>query len=228
MADEAIVFIDKKIPLGKRLKSLLSYSQVWWIFCYGATTYVALPLLGAFWGTSYLETRGFAKPSAAFIISMVWVGLALGSPILGRLSDGIKRRKIFLATCSIVGLVSSILFLYTPSTNIIYLCFLFFLIGIGGSGQNISFALISEHSPKSLKATALGLNNTMIMGFAAIMSPFVTSVIQHFAKNQGGLSELAFEKGLLIIPIAFAISLVVVLFAIRETFCRQQNTVHLI
>lgn len=50
-----IVFIDKKIPLKKRLAALLIRPQIWWILLYSGFVYVTLPLLGAFWGTSYLE-----------------------------------------------------------------------------------------------------------------------------------------------------------------------------
>lgn len=222
---DTIVFVDKKDPLGKRLKSLLMRPQIWWVLFYSATIYVTLPLLGAFWGTSYLETKGFARPSAAFIISMVWVGLAIGSPLFGKISDSMKLRKPFIAICAACGIISSLLVLFTPSKNHFYLSFLFFLIGIAGSGQNLSFAIIAELSPNSLRATALGINNTAIMGFAAIIPPFVTSIIQRFTENNE-FTELAFEKGLSIIPIFFSIAFVISLFGIKETFCRQQNEIH--
>lgn len=221
----SVIFIDKVDPLSKRVKSLLKSSQVGWILGYSAMIYVTMPLLGAFWGTSYLETRGFEKPEAALIISMIWVGLAIGSPLFGRLSDTIKRRKILLATCALMGIIGSLLVLYTRSANIYYLCSLFFCIGIAGSGQNLSFAVISEYAPKTLRATALSMNNTAIMGFAAILPPIVTSMIQYFA-NGGPLTEAAFEKGLMAIPLVFSIALIISLVGIKETYCRQQNTIH--
>ncbi|MDN3505763.1 MAG: MFS transporter [Simkaniaceae bacterium] len=223
--EQKIVFIDKKGPLKKRLVELLRRPQIWWILLFSGSIYVAIPLLGAFWGTSYLETRGFSTLSAAFIISMIWVGLAIGSPLFGRLSDLMKRRRPLMILCAIVGLISSILILWTPSTNFYYLCFLFFLVGLGSSGMNMAFAIITEHSPKSLQATAIGLNNTALMGAGAIIPPFVTSIIRNFTNGEG-LTELAFEKGFAVIPIFFTLSLLLTLFAIRETFCRQQLEVH--
>lgn len=221
---DTIVFVDKLDPFRKRMKSLLSIPQVWFIMSYAATTYVALPLLGAFWGTSYLETRGFSKPIAALLISMIWLGLAIGCPVFGKLSDKLKRRKIFLATSSVIGAVSSFLFLFTPSTNEIYLGALFFLTGFAGSGQNLSFAVMTESAPSTLRATALGLNNSAIMGFAAIVPPIITSVMQHFSGGKP-LTESSFEQGLLIIPVLFSISILISLFGIKETFCRQQNEI---
>jgi len=225
LSKKKIVFVDKKKPLRKQLAALLVRPQVWWILLYTGVVYVTIPLLGAFWGASYLEARGFASPKAALMISMIWLGLAIGSPIFGRWSDWMKRRKPLMALCAILGITSSVLLLWTPNENPYYLGLLFFLLGIAGSGQNLAFAIITEHSPKDLHATALGMNNTALMGFAAIIPPFVTTIIRSYTNN-GELTALAFEKGFSLIPIFFALALVLVLFAIKETFCRQQMEIH--
>lgn len=156
---------------------------------------------------------------------MIWIGYAIGSPIIGKLSDSMKRRKPFLTFCATIGLASSLLFLFTKGQQEYYLSILFFLIGFAGSGNNIAFAMMSENATKNLRATALGMNNTAIMGFAAIIPPFVTSIIQHFA-HEGELNAYAFEKGFVVIPICFVIAIVVSLFGLRETFCREQTEIH--
>ncbi len=222
---DTIVFVDRQDPIKKRLKALLSRSQIWIILIYSATVYVALPLLGAFWGTVYLETKGFSKSAAAFIISMIWIGFAIGGPVIGKFSDSMKRRKPFMTICAAIGIISSLLFLFTHSIHEYYLSFLFFLIGISGSGVTISFAIISENATKNLRATALGMNNTALMGFAAIIPPFVTSIIQSFTKGNQ-FTEAAFEKGFLIIPICFLVALFISVFGIRETYCREQSEIH--
>jgi len=222
---DKILFVDIKEPFKKRITRLLKQPQVWWILAYVATVYVTIPLLGAFWGTSYLETRGFSKSTSAFVISMIWVGLAIGSPLFGRLSDLSKQRKPYLFLLAITGVISTIFMLYTPSQNPYYLGGLFLIIGLAGSGQNLSFAIMAENAPKNLKATALGVNNTALMGSAAIVPPFVTSIIRHFSVN-GQLTEASFEKGFLVLPCLFSLAALVALFGIKETFCRPQSEVH--
>ncbi len=225
VSDDTIVFVDRYAPLRKRLKGLVTRSQVWWIVVFSSTIYFTMPMLGAIWGTSFLISKGIEKSTAAFVLSMIWIGLAVGSPLLGRFSDQIKRRKPFIILCSIIGIISSSLLLYAPFASNIELGFLFFLIGFGGSGQNLSFAMITENAPKSLRATALGLNNTIIMGFAATM-PLCVTAFMKLSTHGGPLNEQAFIKGLTIVPICFTIALFVAIFGLRETFCRQQNTVH--
>lgn len=227
LSQDKILFVDKKDPLLKRILQLLNKKQVWWILAYAASIYVALPILGAFWGTTYLQAKGFSKTSSAFAVSMIWLGLAFGSPLFGRVSDAIHRRKPIVLLASVSGLIGSALIFLIPMESIYFLSFCFFLIGFAGAGQSLSFVLMTEHAPEHLRATALGINNTAIMGFAALMPPFITSIIRHFAVD-GQLTAVSFEKGLVLIPAIFFTSLLVGLFGIKETFCRQQNEVHTI
>jgi len=62
----------------KEAVGLLCRPRIWWIVLYSATIYVSLALLGTLWGTTYLETRGIRVVHAAFITSMIWLGLAFG------------------------------------------------------------------------------------------------------------------------------------------------------
>ncbi|NGX45805.1 MAG: putative sulfoacetate transporter SauU [Chlamydiae bacterium] len=222
---EKIIFVDRKDSLSVRLKNLLFLPQVWWTLLYAGLVYVAIPILGAFWGVSYLETRGLQKPVAAFVISMIWVGLAVGSPLLGKISDAMCRRKPVAALSAAIGLAGSLMFLFIPEINEYFLSVLFFLIGLGGAGQNLSFAIMSEHAPKVLRATAVSLNNTAVMGFGALLPLIVTAIIHSFALD-GRLTVVAFEKGFLALPVCFGIALFISIFMQKETFCRQQNIVH--
>jgi len=50
--------------------------------------YAPSAAFGAFWGVPFLmQTHGFTKMDAAFCTSMIWVGWAIGSPLIGWLSD---------------------------------------------------------------------------------------------------------------------------------------------
>lgn len=224
---DAIVFIDRTTSIIKQIKKVLNKRQIWWTMFYASLLYVSLPLLGAFWGTAFLESKGFEKPTAALICSMIWIGLAVGCPFLGKLSEKYKRRVAFFALSAFAGLISSLLILFSSIENVYCLSFLFFLIGFAGSGQSLSFAVIAENAPKKLKATALGMNNTAIMGVASILPIFVTSIIQHYTVGDK-ITLLAFEKGLIVMPICFIIALIISLLAIKETFCRQQGEQHII
>lgn len=221
-----MIFIEKKQPLRKKLLELLKNPQAWWVIFYAGMIYAALPLFGAFWGTSYLKAKGFSTETAAFIISMIWIGLAIGCPLSGKFSDRIKRRKTMLGLNATLGVFASCCILYFEITSIWILCTFFFAIGFASSGQSLSFATIAEHVPKSLQGAALGLNNTMITLMGTIIPPIVSVMIQAFSPpGATAFSERAFEFGFSLVPILYLSAFFLSLFGIKETFCRSQKEV---
>ena len=64
---------------------------------------------------------------AAFAIGMVWVGIAIASPLLGYLSDWMERRKTLLWITSFIGLVVTIAVLYVRKLPFLW-CFPVYLL----------------------------------------------------------------------------------------------------
>lgn len=220
-----IKFINHRRSLIKDIKGLLKKKEVWLILTYAGTVYVSLPILGAYWGVSYLESKGIERGASATIISMIWIGLAIGGPLFGKLSDYYRIRKPFIVFSGAVGVLVSPFIIFSSSINPYFLGSLFFLIGIAGSGQNLSFAIMTENTTKALSGTALGLNNMGIMGIAATIPLLVTALIRTNAVETS-YTVSSYQSGLILIPVCFLISLLIALFGIRETFCRNQNAVH--
>ena len=158
---------------------------------------------------------------------MIWIGLAIGCPFIGKCSEKYKRRRIFFIICSLLGVLSSLVILFSNITNKYYFILLFFLLGFSGSGASLSFAVITENAPKKLRATALGMNNTFIMGVASILPPLMTIIIRYYSKGNE-ITLYAFEKGLNVIPVCFFISLIISIIGTKETFCRQQRELHIL
>ncbi|WP_420421319.1 MFS transporter [Simkania sp.] len=215
-----------KESLFSRLGELVRIPQVWVIILYAGFVYVCLPLLGAYWGTSFLQARGFSRTIAAFIASMMWIGLGVGSPVLGKLSDSIKRRKPILYGTAFLGMIVTIVVVYFHVENKWVYMVLFFLIGFVSAAQSVSFAAIAEHVPSKLHATAIGINNTMIMLFAAILPPIVSAFIGRSAamhhEKAGHFTAADFQAGFFFMPIFYLCAYLLALFFIRETYCRQQ------
>jgi len=219
----AIFFLTPHVSLKKNITELLKSSQVWAIMLYCATVYVAMPLLGAYWGVTYLQTRGFEKTKAAFIISMIWIGFSISAATMGKLSEKMKKRKPLLILSGLFGVIFSSLILYLPIENELLLISLFGCLGFCAAVQSLGFAMISEHVPKRLHSPALGLNNTAIVFFAAIIPPFASSIIQSTSDE---LTSASFTRGLSIIPVMFGLSFLIALFGIKETYCHQQGEMH--
>lgn len=225
----AIIFIPTKEPLGKRIFSLLKNFQIWFLILTAGLGYVSIPLLGAYWGTSYLQSRGFSNITASSIISMIWLGYGVSCPIIGKMSDKIKRRKPFIVIGPLIGIITTLIILFIPIHQASLLYPLFLLTGVAGGCQSLTFPMINEKIQENLQGTAIGLNNTSIMAMGAIIPPFASSLMHtnQTLQNSNYIYTTAdFLRGLSIMPILFLLAFLIAFFGIRETFCRSQEKVH--
>lgn len=222
---QTLIFLTTEEPLKHRLARLARNKQAWSVACYSATTYVSMSLLGAIWGTEYLQIRGLSQGIAASIISLAWLGYAVGCPILGVFSDIAKRRKPTLILCSVLGFFVTTAITYIPLSNSRWAyAILFFCLGFAASGQNVGFAAIAEHSDPNTRATALGLNNGTITLFAAIIPPLASYFIYlSTGVDHENLTPENFTLAFTIMPVLFIVSLVISIFCIRETYCKPQK-----
>jgi len=200
--------------------------QIIFIITYTGLVYVAMPIIGSYWGVLYLQARNFPKPLAAFLSSMIWLGYSLTSPIIGKISDKTRRRNPCMAITALIGFIGSIFLLFIPSNNIYFLFFVFISIGIASSGQILSFAAITEKVPNYLKTTILGINNMFLMLCGAIIPSIVGAIIHPDGSNKMLYSTADFERGLIIMPILFIFCFFLVIFCIKETFCRSEYEIH--
>lgn len=223
----AIIHLDPyKEKLSVRLKLLAKNRQAWIIVFYSGFVYVSTPLLGAYWGTGYLISRGLSQTIAATLSSFLWIGFAIGGPLTGKISDQMKRRKPILAFSPFLGLIGSLFLLFFPTQELFLLTLFFFMIGFASAGCSIAFASISEHVQASVQATAIGFNNSMITFFAALFPPIAGFLIEWEAVGKTHIySKAQYETGLILMPCFYLISFILSTCFIKETFCRSQHEI---
>lgn len=219
-----VIFLQLDSPLGKRLLQLLQNRQAWSIALYSATIYVSIALLGAIWGTAFLQAKGFSQNTAADMVSLSWLGYAIGCPLLGVISDTLKRRKPILIFCACLGVAVTTAMVFLPiGHSTITFSILFCLLGIFAAGQNIGFAIMSEQVDAKTRATALGLNNAAIMLTGAITPPLASYFIEKAGHGSNHLNVHDFTAGFSIMPILCCLALLASIFFIKETYCKPQK-----
>lgn len=220
------IVLKQHPELSLRLSQLVKNKQAWSVAAYSATVYASMALLGAIWGTEYLQVRGLSQSSAGNIISLAWLGYAAACPILGGLSDIAKRRKPILIFCALLALFSTLGIIFTPAEHSWVYGFLFFSLGVAAAGQSLGFATIAEHVSPDSRASALGLNNGAIMLFSAMIPPITSYFISRNAGSEfGQFSVSDFTTGFMVMPILNLIALIVAWFFIDETFCKPQKEI---
>lgn len=211
-------------PTKEKLIQLGTNRQAWLIACFSALIYTALAVFGAEWGTRYLQTRGFTQSDASLTVSILWLGYAFGCPALGAISDAWKRRSAILSLGSFLGLLAILAIVFMPVAWHALFYVGYFALGIATASSSVAFATIAEKVPSNIRASALGLNNCLIMMAGGLMSPVIGALIDYSAgpSAQYYISQDFFSSMVLLMFFmvgAFVISF----FFIRETFAKPQK-----
>jgi MFS family permease len=205
---------------------IIQSKSMWMIALYSGFSYTAIALLGTLWGMTYLKALDLSKDLAALAVSVLWLGLALGCPLMGLISDVILRRKSILIVCASVGFMVSLFILFSPCHQPIICLVLYFLLGISGAGQSIAFNMVREISSPLVCAAALGFNNTMIGLINALFIPLIGWIIYHsfkgtFVPTVSVYTYHNFLTGFLFMPLLYLVAIIIAVFFIPETYCRQ-------
>lgn len=193
-------------------------AQPWYIAITSAALYFLIEYLSENEGRTFLTLKGIPIANASYMITIAWIGYAIGCPLLGFISDMYERRRVIIRFCAIIGLIATTTILYSNSQSKLLLAFL--LLGISASGQSIGFANIAEQFTPQFIAVGFGLNNAMITALAAINAPIIGILLDSVKQGYTNtLSEyLKVFDFLIILPL---IAIIMSFFFMKETFCKS-------
>lgn len=186
---------NKKEKTESQIRTMLLERHFWstalWFF---TRTCISFSFFGL-WGIPCLmDVYGLSKLDASKIFSMFPIGVVVGSPFLGYLSDKVlmSRKKITVGTSvfhSALWLV--MVFFFTDlNTNVLY--FFFFLMGIVvGSPGTVSLTSIKEQMPAGIVGTAIGAINMVGFSGTVLMQPFIGYILDIYAKNAQGYDAVS-------------------------------------
>jgi len=171
---------------------------------------------GGLWGGPYLiQVYGLSKSQAAQILSMMAVGMIIGSPLLSYLSTNIFRaRKPILVFSSIVlvGLTAALAF-FTAAIPPAVLYIVCLGLGIFSSAiVVIGFTTNKELFPVQMAGTATGIVNLFPFAGGAVFQPLLGYVLERNTTAGGTFPPAAYEQAFLILFIAGLIAFIASLF----------------
>lgn len=206
-------------PISDTLKRLFSKPQAWYIALFSALVYFSIEYLSENEGKIFLIAKGIPKLDASYMITISWLGYAVGCPLMGWLSDFFSRRKppmIFAAmSCSLA--IAVIVY----GTNHLSILWAFFFLGVGASGQCVAYAIIAEQFRKVDLAAALSLNNGLLVLFSSFNAPFLGFIID--ISRTGEIVQISdYMLAFSVLVGIVCMSVIFPLIFIRETHCKSK------
>ena len=211
------------------LKSILKNRQSWFIALYACMLWAPMSAFASLWGIPYLaESYNIHISSSASLVALMWIGIAIASPLVGAWSDRIGKIKLPLMVCALVGLLSFTLVLLPLRLPFVILGIMIFLAGSACAGQALSFALVRHLHTAENRSAAIGFNNMAVVISGAIFQPLIGKIIDWHSSGvlntDGTPMYMAgdYRSGLMLLFFVYAVGLVVSFVFIKDKSVSSQ------
>lgn len=216
---------SKTIGLAEGVRKVLGSITFWPVACWFFFDCAIFFSFGGLWGGPYLmHVYGLDKAQAGHILSMMAVGMIIGSPLLSFVSNNVfKARKPVLVLCSVVTLcVTAALAFYTDRMSAGFLYVLCLGLGIFSSAVVvIGFTAAKELFPVQIAGTATGLVNLFPFAGGAFAQPFLGFLLEQQGKEGGRFLLAGYEHAFLALFVFGVLALLSSLF-VKETMKKEE------
>jgi MFS family permease len=222
-----LTLIVVRSPSMAKAKELLSFTeslsmvfkngQIWICAFAGACSFGVLAAYGSFWYMQVQKDFSTTVAESLIISGMIFVGIGIGTPFFGWLSNMMHSRRLAIHISVVIGTMFLIMGIYLPHFDVntyIPIKFVSFCIGFFLSGSMLYYTSISEISSNNTRAVALGLINTCVFIFNTLLL-----FIPQLFITEASKSHFTF---LWILPVTVLVSIFLAYFA-KETFITQKG-----
>jgi predicted MFS family arabinose efflux permease len=202
------------------LKHVLGMGQMWWIALYAFFSWGPIAIFTSMWGVPYLMARfGISNTEASWVCAVTWGLLAITSPIIG----GLSRRYSALSLMRLMaffGLLGGLAMLYWPDLSLNGAYVAAAGIGVGAAGQILTFELARQQHMSDDLGFSISFINMGVVAGGAILQPlsawFLHSQVKQHAMTTAAFLTPDFQHSLFLVPLSFALCLVLSFGFIRR------------
>ena len=194
----------------KELPRLLINKQIVIIAILGFISWAPVSVLAASWMVRLLNHNlGWTQHESANWLTSFWIGLALASIFIGKISDKIRSRQRIVLIAFVVQCVCGVALAATKSYTPFFLLSVLFLLGAAASVQTLSFVLTAESVERKVYGAAAALVNMVAASSGGLINPIFGVVVSHTG---------SYYAGLWLFPVLSIIGIFLTQFALRETY----------
>lgn len=191
------------ISLAAGIRKVLCHVHFWplavWFFFDCAIFFS----FGGLWGGPYLmQVYAYSKQQAGQILSMLAIGMIVGSPLLGYISNNLfkARKPVMVLSSGIMLLIAAALAFYTERMPLTLSYLLCLAMGVFGSAVVVvAFTTTKELFPVQMAGTATGLVNLFPFAGGAIFQPVLGLVLERYGRTGGAFTLAGYRQAFFIL-----------------------------
>lgn len=190
------------------LKTIFTHKQVMLCSFYGFFMFAIVNAFTSLWGIPFLiSTYAMDELLAAKLIGMIFIGIAMGSPLSGWLAKLLEQNRILLIIAAMVSTLTVGSIILIPHLHLTWLYMLFLLAGLSCAAYVQCFTVIKDSVDSGMCATALASANMIIMLGAPILQLTIAYLLQHHVFGLATDISQAYRYALCILPIGMLIAI---------------------
>ncbi len=209
--------------LFRTLKAIFTNPQMWLIGIIGCVLYLPSIVLLDVYGISYFKAaHQLTSQQAANVSALTLFGWIVGGPVIGIISDRIKRRRIPLMVTSAITAMLLYTIFYYPDLTMSQLSIIAFVAGFCCGAHPLCFALGKENNPLAMAGTAVAVTNMFIMMGGIIFPPIVGKLLDFHANGLHTYAASDYTFALSVVPLGIILGTVLSMF-LKETYCESHE-----
>jgi len=221
-------------PKGSLLKfsdirSLLKDKKNWLLTLYSGLAFTPIAVLGGLWGNPFFEvSHHLSNTEAAYFTSLIFIGLAIGSPLFGYFAGRGDSVKVMIVG-TIIAFISLVFAIYMINLPLWLFGTLLFVFGMGTGVFMLSFPLGKALNPIGLAATVVALINTGDALFGSFTEPLIGKLLDIFwdgtvVDGVHHFSVQGYHVALSLLPM-YLLAGLACLFGLKKLTAIHQNSV---
>lgn len=157
---------------------VLKSKQNWLLMLYGGLAFSPISIFGGLWGNPFLQQAyHLTKADAASMVSLIFLGLGIGSPIIGIIAEKIGNKLKVMFYSTLVSGVALSFVLFSYSMPIWMLGTFLFIFGFALGGYLLAFAIGKEFNKASVTATVIAMINAGDAILTGITEPTIGKLL---------------------------------------------------
>ncbi len=192
---------DANQHLWQDMMQIFKSKQNWLLTAYSGLAFSPIVIFCGLWGNPFLQkAHHLDKLTAPSLISMVFIGLAIASPVFAKLSEYVKDRLSFMMYTTLCSALSLMAIIYIHPLPIAMIGFLLFVFGFSLGAFPLVFVIGKESNPLHLVGTAIAFINASDALFDAITEPLIGKMLD-IINHGSDFSVPSYMLALTILPI---------------------------
>ncbi len=191
---------------------------LWLNGLYAGLLFSVITVFAALWGLPYLAlSQHVSLSNATFEIAFVFVGMAIGGPIMGWIYPRLTNKNLFLCLTALSTAFLCSWIIYKTPMSAWLISLLFLLLGIVCCSYVFNYSIANQVVSKHIRSTSIGFTNMLVVITAPLFQPAIgwaLHVISHSKMPSGQeiYSISNYHWALSIIPAGLIIAALVALF----------------